>query len=90
MWIEFDNDKIDDMPIGNYPPEGYEVMVTDGESEIVMWYVMSGDYKWFCDNIEDPDYPLSDDELPFNPSRWMHLADYEIFIRDRKINEILK
>lgn len=90
MWIEFDNDRMDQIPIGNYPPEGYEVGVTDGKSEMIMWYVMSGEYEWYCDNEEDPDYPLSGEDLPFKPTHWMHEEDYKKLSRDKKIDELIK
>lgn len=38
-----------------YPPEGVEVLVSDGVHCDVAWYIMSGEYKWVKDDLENDD-----------------------------------
>jgi hypothetical protein len=93
MWIEFNNKKfkVDTNPLSIYnsPDEGCEVMVTDGYSEAIMWYIKSSTYEWFCDNENDPDNPLTGDELPFQPTHWMTIEDYKTHRRNIVINAII-
>ena len=90
MWIPFNNKDLDNQQFKNYPPEGCEIMTTDGQKESIMWFIMSSEYKWFYQ--EDPNHPdrvLTDDELPFQPTHWMLLEDYTLYKRDKQIDNIL-
>lgn len=96
MWIPFDNKEVNKpesltnrvFTDANFPPEGVDVMVTDGKQIAVMWYICSSIYDWFFDNPNDPDDALSGDEIPFQPTHWMYIEDYKVYIqqiRDDKL-----
>jgi len=94
MWIKFDGKEFkkpgSKQHMTSVPPEGHEVMVTDGENIANMWYIMSGEYEWFMDTLEDGYHDsISGDNLPFYPTHWMTLDNYKIWLRDNKIEKIL-
>lgn len=80
MWIKFDNDILYTLP-----PEGVDVMTTDGESVAILYYLCSSEYRWI--NLSEE----LDDEipLPFQPTHWMTLEDYKIYQRETKIDYLL-
>lgn len=61
-WNKFDNDNLDTLP-----PEGEEVLISDGTNYDVAYYVASGEYKWLKSHVEDDD---SNDFTSFIPIKW--------------------
>jgi len=45
-WTKLIKDKYD-----TYPKEGIEVLVSDGKSYDVAWYLMSGEYRWVKNDL---------------------------------------
>jgi hypothetical protein len=86
MWIPFDSRALDNQSIGSFPPEGWDVMVTDGERVAVMWFVMSSEYRWYFEDPEDSDNVfdniLTGEDLPFHPVGWMLKEDWVVYSRD--------
>lgn len=89
MWTAFNYKDIDNQPFRNYPPQGYEVMVTDGEQEDVMWFMISS-IEWRFQDPNHEDNFLTDNELPFQPTHWMYLDDYKVYNREKILNLIIK
>ena len=53
-----------------YPPEGEEVIASNGKEISIIWFLMSGEYKWmktyhYLDNAEE--------FTTFVPIKWMKL-----------------
>jgi len=61
MWKFFQND--DD----HEPPEGIEVLVSDGTNYDVAYYIKSGEYKWLKVNVKDDDVSDFDN---FTITKW--------------------
>jgi hypothetical protein len=91
MWIAFNNKDLNNQPDSNYPPEGYDVMTTDGNQEAIMWYLMSSEYKWNFQDPQDSDNFFTDNhpQFPFQPTHWMSLEDYKVYKRDKQLESIL-
>ena len=53
------------------PPEGIDVMTTDGTNYYIMYYLHSGEYRWI-NIVDDDEYPI-----PFEPTHWRFLNEYE-------------
>jgi hypothetical protein len=82
MWHKFS--RSDDDKFSDYPPEGEDVVITDGRSIDRAYYVYS-DSKWIKFD-DDLDVQV---ELKFIPTHWMSEEDYKIFERDQIINKLL-
>lgn len=72
----------------HYPPEGVEVVVTDGKSIDVMWVVYSGGASWCWSNPEGQDG--FSDGIPFQPTHWLSEEDSIRYIREDKLKIILE
>lgn len=62
MWTNIDTELYE-----TYPPEGVDVLVSDGENFDIAWYIMSGEYKWLKTHIFDDDCY---DFTSFIPTKW--------------------
>lgn len=87
MWI-----KIDSNDYKTFPKEGKLVMTTDGKDVFPAWYTYqhspfwtSGEYRWI--NLEDKTEQIT---LPFEPTHWMEMEDWDILKREMKINQIIE
>lgn len=64
-WINIILDNYD-----TYPPEGEDVLVSDGTNYDVVYYIMSGEYRWLKEHIERDDV---DDFTSFIPVKWKRI-----------------
>lgn len=82
MWHKFS--RSDDDKFGDYPPEGVDVVVTDGKSIDIAYYVYSGS-KWvkYDETIDDVV------EMILTPTHWMCEEDYKIIERDKIIDKLI-
>ena len=55
-----------------FPPEGEEVLVSDGKNYDVAYYLRSGEYIWKKVNIE---MDRADDLTNFNIIKWRSIED---------------
>lgn len=60
-WINFEDE---------LPPEGVEVLVTDGIHYDVAWYLMSGEYIWRKNILEKDDVI---EFTAFTPIKWKEI-----------------
>jgi len=81
MWI-----KIDSNDYKTFPNEGETVMTTDGKVVFPLWFIKSGEYRWI--NLDDK--TEQEEPLPFQPTHWMGMSDWDILQRERKINQIIE
>lgn len=64
-WIKIDNKFLPSKD--TFPPEGIEVLISDGENYDVAYYLRSGEYKWIKVKVKDDDI---EDFLQFVPTMW--------------------
>lgn len=69
-WIPYQPKQLD-----TYPPEGVEVLVTDGTHYDVAWYLRSGEYRWVKTNVKND---ALDDFLNFIPTHWSSIKQCSI------------
>ena len=62
MWNIIDEEADD-----TFPPEGEEVLVSDGFNYDVAWYIRSGEYKWLKSNVIRD---ITFDFKSFVPIKW--------------------
>ncbi len=65
MWLNIDNNAIE-----TFPKEGVEVLVSDGTNYDVAWYLMSSEYIW-KKNIINEDNTINFES--FIPTKWCHI-----------------
>lgn len=86
-WIEFSRDSYYEED-SNYPPEGVDVAVTDGESIDIMWMVYSGGAEWCW--YDPTDIDGSSDSIPFEPTHWLS-PEYSVpYIREKQLKMLLE
>lgn len=57
--------------ISTFPPEGVEVLVSDGYKMSVAWYLMSSEYTWMKSIIEEDDVVQFSE---FNVKKWRYIG----------------
>lgn len=100
MWHKFS--RSDDDKFGDYPPEGVDVVVTDGKSIDVAYYVYSGS-QWvkFDEKRDDKGnkcrWSLASltkncklVQMTISPTHWMWEEDWTILERDKIIDKLLQ
>lgn len=62
LWIDIIEDDYK-----TFPPEGEDVLVSDGKNYDVAWYLMSSEYAWMKTNIE---MDRADEFNSFTITKW--------------------